>query len=309
MKLVTARPVGERCGSYHWLVEDQQRTAPTPTLTVQSLGSGSSGNAYIVKTSTTAILVDCGVGFRQVTAALTRHGVAVDNIDVVVVTHEHSDHIRCLASVRRRRLPLLTTTGTARAMRLGAEEFLGLAPDHLTAVGDTVIASIMTSHDAAEPCGVTIWTPGGVVSILTDMGCPNDAIVQACGRSDLLVIEANHDVDMLRFGPYPAHLKRRVASDVGHLSNRQTGELLADALAERDRGPVSIWLAHLSATNNRPSLALETVRRIAGSKLHGRDLAVLPRLAAGPAWTPPAARITQLGMFDDLEPIGRPRPG
>ena len=285
-------------------MEVQPESLSQPRLTVQSLGSGSSGNAYIVKTETTVLLVDCGVGIRQIAAALTSHRVDIAAVDAVVISHEHSDHVRALDGVRRRRLPILTTTGTAGALKLTPSDHRRLSAPEVVAVGDAVIETIATSHDAAEPCGVTIRTPGGVVSILTDMGCPNDAVVRACALSDLLVIEANHDVDMLRLGPYPPHLKRRVGSNLGHLSNRQAGEILADALTQLGSGPETIWLAHLSATNNRPAVALETVRRIAESRLRGRAVDALPRLSAGPIWTPTASRATQFYMFSATPPNG-----
>lgn len=295
--LITARPVVERTGSYHCGVEDRRERDAAPRLTVQSLGSGSSGNAYLVKTAAAVVLVDCGFGIRRIATALAAHDVDIGRVDAVVVSHEHSDHVRALDSVRRRRLPLVMTGGTAAALRLGAADHLPLSTDRAAPVGDAVVAAVATSHDAAEPCGVSISTPGGVVSILTDLGCPNDAVVRACAAADLLVIEANHDADMLRLGPYPAPLKRRVGSDLGHLSNRQTGELLADALTDAGRGPDAIWLAHLSATNNRPAVALETVRRIAASRLRGRKLEALPRLSAGPVWSPSTSRATQLDLF------------
>lgn len=278
-------------------MDDQRQSQASPRLSVQSLGSGSSGNAYIVTTASTVLLVDCGVGIRQIVAALALRGVGIDSLDAVIISHEHSDHVRALDSIRRRRLPVLTTGGTAGALKLDAGSHLRLTGDKVDTVGDVVITTIATSHDAAEPCGVTISTPDGVVSILTDMGCANEAVIRACGVSDLLVIEANHDVDMLRLGPYPAQLKRRVGSDLGHLSNHQTGQLLADALGDPSRGPESIWLAHLSATNNRPSVALETVRRIVGPKLRGRIVVALPRLTVGPVWMPARTRATQLGLF------------
>lgn len=305
MRRITAGTIARRCGSYHCDVHEPSEPTLDPRLTVQSLGSGSSGNAYIVKTATTVVLVDCGVGIRQIAAALTVHGIDVSQVGAVVVSHEHSDHVRALDSVRRRHLPVLTTSGSARALKLGPGDYVRLTPSEGAAVGDVVIAAIAVSHDAAEPCGVTIKTPNGTVSILTDMGCPNEAVIRAAGLADLLVIEANHDVDMLRLGPYPPHLKRRVSSDVGHLSNRQTGEILTDALLDPSRGPETIWLAHLSATNNRPATALETVHRIAGARLKGRGIEVLPRLTAGPVWSPSATRATQLHLFDAGVPPGR----
>jgi len=225
--------------------------------------------------------------------------VELTRLDAVVISHEHSDHVRALDSVRRRRLPVMTTGGTARMLKLDDGDYRRLTPGRPNVIGDVVLTAHATSHDATEPFGVTIIAPGGVVSILTDMGCANDAVVSACGTSDLLVIEANHDVDMLRLGPYPVHLKRRVGGDLGHLSNRQTGEILSDALTRPTRGPETIWLAHLSAANNRPAVALETVRHIAGERLRGRTLYVLPRLCAGPIWTPTRTTATQLDLFDD----------
>ena len=289
--------MGERVGSYHSDVESHRQPKHVQSLTVQSLGSGSSGNAYVVRTASTVILVDCGFGIRRIASVLSTHGLNLDRLDAVVVSHEHSDHVRAVDSLRRRRLPLLMTGGTATALELRATDHVRLTPTGGRVVGDALVTVVTTSHDAAEPCGVSIVTPGGTVSILTDMGCPNEAVVRACAASDLLVVEANHDVDMLRLGPYPSHLKRRVGSDVGHLSNRQTGELLADALTDAGGGPQTIWLAHLSATNNRPSLAVETVRRIAASRLRGRTVEALPRLSPGPVWTPMGPRPRQLNLF------------
>ncbi|MDQ3547926.1 MAG: hypothetical protein M3439_03820, partial [Chloroflexota bacterium] len=138
-------------------------------------------------------------------------------------------------------------------------------------------------HDALDPCGFFIETPGGNLTVLPDLGCWRDNLADALRHSDLIVLEANHDLEMLHRGPYPPHLKRRVASDVGHLANDTCGRALATTLAGITGFP-TVWLAHLSATNNRPEAAVAAVT----AELTGKDLRLnvyaLPRREVGPRW-------------------------
>ena len=139
-------------------------------------------------------------------------------------------------------------------------------------------------HDAIEPCGFLIETPEARITILTDLGSWQEHLVAPIAASDLVVLEANHDVEMLQRGPYPVHLKRRVASPVGHLSNEASGQALARAMRDAADG-TPVWLAHLSDTNNLPEVAVRTVH----AALHGEgidlDVRALPRRAPGPVWT------------------------
>jgi phosphoribosyl 1,2-cyclic phosphodiesterase len=263
---------------------------PSHKVSVQSLGSGSSGNAFLVTHGQETVLVDCGVGIRTIAKAFRERGLAFGDLSAVLVTHEHSDHIRTLPKVVTGELSLLATAGTARRSGIPAEQHRVLKGNTPVEVAGMVVWPLPVSHDAVEPCGYLLEVPGGTrVAILTDLGSWHESLVPYVTSCDLIVLEANHDEEMLRRGPYPNYLKKRVASDVGHLSNRACGIALGAALRGTSHGP-DIWLAHLSETNNRPGLAVETVT----AELRARDVDLhvmaLPRLAPGPIWTPGQAR-------------------
>lgn len=263
-------------------------TSPDPgTVSVQSLGSGSSGNAFLITTPESTVLVDCGVGIRTVNAALRMRQMAITDIDAICVTHEHSDHIRTLPKVIHSDVELYATGGTARRSALPASQHTRAIEHEPVTIHGITIWPLPVAHDAIEPCGFMAELPRGArITVLTDLGSWHDSLKDFVRASDLIVLEANHDEEMLRSGPYPAYLKRRVASDVGHLSNRHCGLALADALRGTSHQP-EIWLAHLSEHNNRPGLAESTVRdALIGQDL---DLAVtaLPRKSPGDVWTPP----------------------
>lgn len=260
-----------------------------PRLAVQSLGSGSSGNALLVQHGPTRILVDCGVGFRDLAAAARGGGYSLTDLDALLLTHEHGDHVRALPYLTAPDMPVIATPGTARMARVGTSRLLPATAGQSARVGALTIWPLPVKHDALEPCGYLIETPGGNVTVLTDLGSWDDAFASALRHSNLIVLEANHDREMLRRGPYPPHLKRRVASDVGHLANDACGGALAAALATSAVGekvPV-IWLAHLSATNNRPQLAVATVRDALARADLALDITALPRRTAGPRWELP----------------------
>lgn len=261
----------------------------TLELSVQSLGSGSSGNAFLIQAAGTTLLLDCGVGIRTMTKALRERDLRFDDLDAVLITHEHGDHIRSLACVIGKDVPIVSTAGTRRRADIPPPQWEQIGPDVPIAIGSVTVWAIMVSHDAAEPCGYLIEAAGRRVSIFTDLGCWHDRLADPIRASDLVVLESNHDHDLLWRGPYPAHLKRRVASPVGHLSNADCASSLATALRSGS-SEARIWLAHLSETNNDPVLArretLQTLRD-AGLEL---DVTALPRRSPGPIWTPAAAR-------------------
>jgi phosphoribosyl 1,2-cyclic phosphodiesterase len=165
-----------------------------------------------------------------------------------------------------------------------------------TTIGDVEIVTIPVSHDAAEPCGFHLRTPFGALTVLTDLGAPSRRAAEVIAASDLIVLEANHDEDMLRRGPYAAHLKRRILSDTGHLSNAACGQLLSSALRGLNRVP-TIWLAHLSQTNNRPHLAKSTIERKLARDGLQLSVATLPRRGAGPVWRAEEARQRPMQLF------------
>lgn len=266
-------------------------------LAVTSLGSGSSGNALLVQTAEAVLLVDCGVGVRRLQRALAAVGLTMADIDAVLISHEHSDHIRELPRLIRQQTPVLSTRGSARAATIPArlwEETRGQRPVRLA---DVEIVAIPVRHDAEDPCGFLIRSPAGSVTVVTDLGCPCLAAMDAIGESRLVVLEANHDEAMLRRGPYPERLQRRILSDSGHLSNAGCADLLAQAIRGSNQPP-TVWLAHLSETNNRPHLAKQTVqRRLARAGLQ-LDLHALPRREINETWSPETAKpgIAQLTL-------------
>lgn len=258
-------------------------------LEVTSLGSGSSGNALLIRTDTVTLLADCGVGVRRLTPALRTLGVGICDIDVVLVSHEHGDHIRELPRFVAMGTPIVSTRGTASASIASAGAWTASAPMRPIHVGHTEIVPVPVSHDAAEPCGFLVRTAAGAITVLTDLGSASEAAAEAIAESHLVVLEANHDEALLRRGPYPLHLQRRILSDRGHLSNAACAELLATALRYSRTLP-TIWLAHLSETNNRPNLARNAVaRRLAACGLT-LDIQTLPRRSVSETWSPGSAR-------------------
>lgn len=223
------------------------------------LGSGSEGNALVVEShdglTATRVLVDNGFKPRQLAARLARAGLAVDDLDAVFVTHEHSDHADGVAALlERRRLPLFATRGTAAAARFAAPgvDLRVLCAGRAVEVGALRIEPFAVPHDAGEPVQFVFDDGARRFGLLTDIGTPTEAVAHALGRLDALMLECNHDGALLRAGDYPPFLKARIAGDRGHLSNAQAAELLARIDRSRLRCVVA---AHLSRKNNAPPLA------------------------------------------------------
>ncbi|MGH2616726.1 MAG: MBL fold metallo-hydrolase [Thermomicrobiales bacterium] len=266
-------------------------------LEVTSLGSGSSGNAFLIRTQQTSLLLDCGVGIRRVTGALAAGGLGIADIDAVLVSHEHSDHIRELPRFIAAGKRILCTAGSSAAARVPATLWQESKPGKPVNLANLEIIALSVDHDAVEPCGFLIRSGSGSITVVTDLGCPSPAAAEAIAESHLVVLEANHDVALLRRGPYPVHLQRRILSDSGHLSNDDCGALLATALKRSSLLP-TVWLAHLSDTNNRPALARQTVsRRLAHDGIR-LDVQPLPRRDIGPTWRPGEGKpgIAQLSL-------------
>ena len=255
--------------------------------TFQTLASSSSGNAALLSAGGTHLLIDMGISCRRVCQALAARGLRAEELAAVLITHEHSDHISGLATyIKKYRTPIICTPGTALqlAYRLAGIEDL-LRP---TALGQTVsfqdaeVTLLPTSHDCRESAAFHIAGPDGAVGYLTDTGYIIDETGRRLLGADLLVLESNHDEDMLLAGPYPYALKKRVLGPQGHLSNRAAALYAVDAARF---GARTILLSHLSQDNNTPALALETVGRpLAQAGWTGR-LAVSPRDGAGEIYT------------------------
>jgi phosphoribosyl 1,2-cyclic phosphodiesterase len=253
-------------------------------MIVRSLGSGSSGNALVVETTGAAILVDCGLSAATIARGLRSGGWSPESLSAVVVSHEHVDHVRSLQRVLKAGVPMISSSGTHRALDVGIASFWPIRLGDCQELGGRFnVTALGVSHDAAEPCGFCIDADGVRVTVITDLGTADNALVDWIAASDLIVLEANHDEDLLRRGPYPAHLKRRVLSATGHLSNHDCGQLLRRALSGSDRAR-TIWLAHLSAVNNRPDLAVATIATALGDARAAHDVRALPRQGAPIVW-------------------------
>ncbi|MCI8847444.1 MAG: MBL fold metallo-hydrolase [Lachnospiraceae bacterium] len=230
-----------------------------------SIASGSSGNCIYVGSDATHILVDVGISGKRTKEGLEKLGIKPEELDGIFITHEHADHIHGLGVMARKyNIPVYGTKGTLDAIRCSSmagkiEEclFHELEADHKVTLKDLVVNPMKISHDAAEPVAYRISHGRQKLGIVTDLGCYNDYTVECLRGMNALLIEANHDVNMLQVGPYPYYLKRRIAGDRGHLSNELSGQLLCRLLND---GMQTIVLGHLSKENNLPELAYETVR-------------------------------------------------
>lgn len=236
-------------------------------LRFTSLGSGSSGNATLVEAQPrggvrpTRLLVDCGLAPRQLALRLAMRGLLPADIDAVFVTHEHSDHVGgVLALQSRHGIPVWASAGTwARATaKLHKAPACQLARDgEAIAIGCLSLQPFSVPHDAAEPLQLTCTDGRRRIGILTDIGEPTDAVALALQGCDAMLLETNHDRELLAAGAYPVWLKRRIGGRLGHLANEQSATLL-DAC--RHAGLRHVLAAHLSQQNNRPELALAALR-------------------------------------------------
>lgn len=229
-----------------------------------SLASGSSGNCIYVGTDNTSVLIDAGISCKRMKAGLESIGIDPCSIDGILITHEHSDHIRGLGVVSRRYSIPIYTTGRTRSCILSAGAtgpvdeslFREISPDADFIIGDLVIHPFSTSHDAVQPVCYTFTKGLKKISVATDLGCYDDYVAGKISNSNILFIEANHDVEMLKNGSYPFYLKKRILSDAGHLSNEMSGRLISEVMHDELK---YVILGHLSKENNRPDVAHASV--------------------------------------------------
>jgi phosphoribosyl 1,2-cyclic phosphodiesterase len=227
-----------------------------------SLGSGSEGNALVVEVGGTRVLLDCGFGLKETQARLGRLGLAPEDLAAIVVTHEHSDHIGGVARLAAKyRLPVWLSYGThAFLANLDQvpEDCHLFASHSAFAIGALCIQPFPVPHDAREPTQFVFSDGDARLGVLTDTGCATPHIASMLTGCDALLLECNHDADMLANGPYPPSLKRRVAGRHGHLDN----EAAADLLRALDTSRLQhILAAHLSRKNNTPELARQALAR------------------------------------------------
>lgn len=219
------------------------------------LGSGSSGNACLVR-GDTGLLLDCGFSAAELLRRADDAGWDPRDIRGILLTHEHADHARGASTLAARLgVPVLGTPGTLRKLPDGAYERHPLAPGERHTWGGFDLHLFPVSHDAAQPVGIRVTHAGRSLGLLTDSGQASAPIVEALNGCDHLVVESNHDPDLLANGPYPATLKHRIRGSHGHLSNDACGELLTRVVTDRTR---LVVLSHLSRVNNTPELALAT---------------------------------------------------
>lgn len=229
-----------------------------------ALRSSSRGNSTLVFSKTTKILIDCGISCRMAVSALSDIGVLPEEINAIFVTHEHSDHVKGIDLFSKKfNIPVYANSATWSQMRgclSGvSEENVKIIEEENVLIGDINICAFPIPHDAANPVGYTLVSGGEKVSVATDMGTINDCVVRALEGSDKVLLEANHDLNLLSIGSYPEPLKRRIRGDKGHLCNEKAGEM---ALSLLKSGTKKFLLGHLSDKNNHPDLAYVTVSGI-----------------------------------------------
>lgn len=255
-------------------------------MKLYSLASGSSGNAYLVYSAGTALLLDAGLSGKRIVDALASVGPYQDRLQAIVISHEHGDHVRGAGVLSRRlNLPLYITRGTWEASRnyigaVGEENLRFYEAGSVFVVGGLQLTAFSIYHDGREPAHVVVDDGRNRLAVLTDTGFVDQAMADVLSSCNGLVLEANHDPDMLATGPYPALLKRRIRGDKGHLSNHQAARLAA-YLAEKGRLR-KLQLGHLSAVNNTPELAVGEVRACLRAAGLMDSVQVLPRDRPGP---------------------------
>ncbi len=232
------------------------------------LGSGSSGNAYLLRTDTTTLLIDAGLSIKNIRKELSTRTFDVDAIDAVFVTHDHADHIKAVGNLAvDHQKPIYATHAVHEGINRNYCVTHKLTEVHrryvkkgeTVEVGDFRITPFDVPHDSTDCVGYTVEAHGVTFSLITDCGTVTPSVAAAINAANYLVIEANHDEQMLAYGHYPAYLKGRIRGDHGHLSNKQCAEALAQNATPALK---QVWLCHLSQDNNHPELARKTVDQV-----------------------------------------------
>lgn len=243
------------------------------------IASGSSGNCIYVGSDNTHLLIDAGISGKRIDSGINLLDLSGLDIDGILITHEHVDHIAGLGVILRKyHIPVYATFNTIEAIKnykslgkVDEELFHPILSDEVFNIKDISIKAMKTSHDAIDPVAYTLSCGDKKVAVATDMGTYSQYTVENLKELDAILLEANHDVRMLQVGPYPYQLKRRILGDNGHLSNETSGRLLADIAHDNLK---KVILGHLSKENNMPELAYETVRveiEMADNKYRAND--------------------------------------
>ena len=245
-----------------------------------SFGSGSSGNCYYLATATDGLMIDIGVGLRTLKKHCKDYGIQLGAVRHLLITHDHADHIKSVGSFSYEyHLPVHATKAVHTGIehnyciqrKVPAEMKEYITVGETFTLGDFTIRPFAVPHDASENVGYEINVEGVTFVIITDAGSVTEEMKETVARADYLVIEANHDEEMVENGPYPAFLKKRILSPSGHMSNKVCGQVIAENMSEKLR---HVWLCHLSEENNHPELARKTVETILRSYgiVPGKDL-------------------------------------
>lgn len=241
-------------------------------MEIISVGSSSSGNSYIILTDESTIILDVGLPARRIVEALDSAGRSPEDVSAVLITHEHTDHVKSIRAVGRKCLNAVFYASFGTVENVKNFEYIDRERIGIVSAGesfslqDAKVECFNLSHDAAEPLGFTVTAGGTKLAVVTDCGTVTDEIYDAAGDADILIFESNHDENMLMYGGYPYQLKVRIKSDYGHLSNASAGYALASLIKrrkavkrEKETEPLRIVLAHLSFNNNAPFFARRTV--------------------------------------------------
>lgn len=246
-----------------------------------SLSSGSCGNAVYIESARTKILIDAGTTIKYLGEHLAALGTKIDEIEAILLTHEHSDHIRSAHSLSRKYgIKILANADTLDALptRFGVANirvFPGGGDSFQ--VGDFEVQAVPHSHDCRSPVGFVLKHNKKKICIATDLGCVTSLVEDGLRGAHIVVLESNHDFSMLAEGHYPPRLKARISSKVGHLSNTMAGRTLARLATGK---PQKVLLAHLSQSNNSPDVAMKTVEGIlSNNNIDSIELGIAPRLA------------------------------
>lgn len=241
-----------------------------------SLFSGSSGNSLFVETDKTKILVDCGESAKKITESLSDIDIKIEDIDAILVTHEHIDHVKSLGTLSKKfDIPIYTNLETLNAM---PEQAKKIKTDNIHlfdfnndfSIGDLQIHAFSIPHDAANPCAFNIYKNNKKMSIATDIGHMTPEIINNLKKSSFLLLESNYDPNILKCSPYPYHLKERISGPLGHLSNDTAGQTVSCLI---NSGLKTVMLGHLSKENNFPELAYKTVMdELINNKISEKDL-------------------------------------
>lgn len=245
-----------------------------------SFGSGSSGNCYLLYTGNDALMIDAGVGVRTLKKHFRDYGLSLSQVHHLLITHDHADHIKCVGSISNDlHLPVYATAPVHQGIDRNycVSRKVDVADRHFIVVGqrmvigDFAVTPFAVPHDSSDNVGYMIETEDVTFCIITDAGHITDDMAKYITKANYLVIEANHDLEMLMAGPYPAHLKERISNGTGHLSNSACGEAIAQHMSENLH---HVWLCHLSEENNHPELARKTVEATLRSYgiIAGKDL-------------------------------------